>query len=151
MGIFEEAHKVNKKWIEEVDFGGGCKIKNDKGIGIRKAVFNTIKLFVDNFPTKINVPKTIEYCLDGLHDTEDIQLTVFSSLIKVAHLNPSAFISSVDTMCDKLKMIMDKIRSAEAKKEFIENTKKLFAELKEEHEVSDNPKYVNLSTEIAKV
>ena len=66
-------------------------------------------------------------------------------------MNPSAFISSVDTMCDKLKMIMDKIRSAEAKKEFIENTKKLFAELKEEHEVSDNPKYVNLSTEIAKV
>lgn len=151
MGIFEEGHKVNKAWIEEVDFGGGCKIKNDKGIGIRKAVYESMKLFVTNFPTKINVSKTIEYCLDGLHDSEDIQSIVFGILIKVAHLYPSAFLSFVDALCDTLKAIMDKIRSAESKKEFIENIKRLFEELKEEHEISDDPKFVNLNTEISKV
>ena len=112
---------------------------------------NITKKFCGRFTAVDNVSKTIEYCLDGLHDSEDIQSIVFGILIKVAHLYPSAFLSFVDALCDTLKAIMDKIRSAESKKEFIENIKRLFEELKEEHEISDDPNFVNLSTEISKV
>ena len=56
------------------------KIINDKGIGIRKAVFTTIKIFVDNYGTKINVSETIQILINGLTDNEDIGgMSVLSS------------------------------------------------------------------------
>ena len=151
MENFKIYHKVNKDWIQIADFGAGMKIINDKGIGIRKAVFATIKIFVDNFGSKINVSETIQILINGLTDNEDIQTTVFGCIIKVAHMFKSAFVSHVDNLCDTLKGVFDKIKSDETKKDFCDNVKRLFDELKDEHDISENPKFVNLNEEISKV
>ena len=151
MENFKIYHKVNKDWIQIADFGAGMKIINDKGIGIRKAVFATIKIFVDNFGSKINVSETIQILINGLTDNEDIQTTVFGCIIKLAHMFKSAFVSHVDNLCDTLKGVFDKIKSDETKKDFCENVKRLFDELKDEHDISENPKFVNLNEEISKV
>ena len=63
----------------------------------------------------------------------------------------SAFVSHVDNLCDTLKGVFDKIRSEETKKDFSDNVKRLFDELKDEHDISENPKFVNLNDEISKV
>ena len=151
MNIFKQYHKINKDWIQVADFGAGMKIINDKGIGIRKAVFTTIKIFVDNYGTKINVSETIQILINGLTDNEDIQTTVFACLVKLAHSFKSAFLPHVDNLCDTLKGVFDKIKSAESKKDFCENVQRLFDELKDEHDISENPKFVNLNEEISKV
>ena len=151
MEIFKVYHKVNKDWIQIADFGAGMKIINDKGVGIRKAVFATLKIFVDNLGSKINVSETIQILINGLSDNEDIQTTVFACIVKVAHMFKSAFVSHVDNLCDKLKGVFDKIKSEETKKDFCENVKRLFDELKDEHDISENPKFVNLNDEISKV
>ena len=151
MEYFKIYHKVNKDWIQIADFGAGMKIINDKGIGIRKAIFATLKIFIDNFGSKLNVSETIQILINGLTDNEDIQTTVFACLVKVAHMFKSAFVSHVDNLCDTLKGVFDKIRSEETKKDFSDNVKRLFDELKDEHDISENPKFVNLNEEISKV
>ena len=151
MEYFKIYHKVNKDWIQIADFGAGMKIINDKGIGIRKAIVATLKIFIDNFGSKLNVSETIQILINGLTDNEDIQTTVFACLVKVAHMFKSAFVSHVDNLCDTLKGVFDKIRSEETKKDFSDNVKRLFDELKEEHDISENPKFVNLNEEISKV
>lgn len=150
MGIFDEDHKINKEWIKEVDLGGGLRIKKDDGVEIRRGVYSTIKVFIDTFSNKINIPKTIQIASDGLYDNEEIQSIAFGCLIKIGHLFPTAFLSFIEGLCDQLKGILDKIKSADFKKEFIENIKRLFDELSKEHEIEDNPKFKNLQEEISK-
>ncbi|MCQ2815899.1 MAG: hypothetical protein MJ252_01410 [archaeon] len=150
LAIFEEAHKINTAWIEIVDFGGGCKIKQDKGVDIRNAVYNTIKTFIEKFPTKVNIASTIKICIDGINDNTDIQNAVFACLLNIAKIKVSAFISFADNLCDSLKGYLDNIRSAEAKTEFCNNIKRLLDELQKEHDIADGPKFVNLYDEVKK-
>lgn len=151
LAIFEESHSVKKEWIEAVDFGGGCKIITDKGIEIRNAVYNTTKIFIDNFPTKINIASTIKMCIDGVTDNTDIQSAVFACLIKIAQLKVSAFIAFADNLFDILKGYLDKLKNNEAKIDFCNKVSRLLEELKKEHDIAEGPKFVNLSGDIKKI
>ena len=42
------------------------KIKNDKGLPIRKAIYSIVKILLDCIPEKINVTETLQMCLYGL-------------------------------------------------------------------------------------
>ena len=148
--LFAVYHKINKNWIEVADFGGGMKIINDKGLNLRKAIFSTIKIFVDNEPNKINVSDTINYLTNGLNDNDDIVTIVFGTIIKVAHLFHSNFVPFVDNLCEQLKIANEKIKIAENKKEFAVNVIRLFNELKVENEIDSNPKFVNIREEMNK-
>lgn len=64
--VFKKEHLINPDLIATVDIGGGMKIKNDKGLPIRKAIYSTIKLLLDCIPEKINITETLQMCLYGL-------------------------------------------------------------------------------------
>jgi hypothetical protein len=64
--VFKKDHIINPDLISIVDMGAGMKIKNDKGLPIRKAIYFTIKQFLDNIPEKINITETLQMCLYGL-------------------------------------------------------------------------------------
>jgi len=64
--LFEADFIIKKELISEVDIGGGMRIKNDKGLPIRKAIFSTLKILLENIPEKINFEKALEMLMKGL-------------------------------------------------------------------------------------
>lgn len=64
--IFKQEHKVNPQLIDVVDIGGGMKIKTDKALPIRKAIFSSIKILLEKIPEKFNENETINLVLEGL-------------------------------------------------------------------------------------
>jgi hypothetical protein len=64
--VFKKEHVINPELVATVDIGGGMRIKNDKGLPIRKAIYSTIKLLLDCIPEKINITETLQMCLYGL-------------------------------------------------------------------------------------
>lgn len=63
---FEKDFMIKSDLITEIDIGGGMRIKNDKGLPIRKAIFSTIKILLDNIPEKIHFEKALQMLLKGL-------------------------------------------------------------------------------------
>ena len=146
--LFENDHLVRKEWISEVDFGHGCKLQTDNGLNIRKNVYNAMKVFVDKYYSEINIQKTIELCLDGIVDTEEIQILAYGIITKIAKICPSAFLGVIDNMCAKIKTFMGKIRLVEPKKKLAVMIKKFFDSANAEGDIKDNPNVVNLMEEI---
>lgn len=64
--IFKAEHKINPSLIDVVDIGGGLKIKNDKALPIRKAIYSSIKILLEKIPEKFNESETIYLALEGL-------------------------------------------------------------------------------------
>lgn len=64
--IFKQDHKVNTSLIDVVDIGGGMKIKTDKALPIRKAIYSSIKILLEKIPEKFNENETISLVLEGL-------------------------------------------------------------------------------------
>ncbi len=65
--IFSGEYQIKSELIEETNLGGGIKVKNDKGETIRKAIYTSIKLLLDNIPEKFNNPiETLHILLYGL-------------------------------------------------------------------------------------
>ena len=146
--LFEDDHLVRKEWISEVDFGSGCKLQTDNGLNIRKNVYNAMKVFVDKYYSEINIQKIIELCLDGIVDTEEIQILAYGIITKIAKICPSAFLGVIDNMCVKIKTFMGKIRLVEPKKKVAGMVKKFFDSANAEGDIKDNPNVVNLLEEI---
>lgn len=63
---FEADYMVKPQLITECDIGGGMRIKTDKGLPIRKAIYSTIKILLENIPEKINFEKALQMLLKGL-------------------------------------------------------------------------------------
>ncbi len=74
---FENDYIIKPELINEVDMGGVIKIKIDKGLPIRKAVFSTLKILLDNIPEKINFEKALGMLLKGLGISLIIYFLVF--------------------------------------------------------------------------
>jgi hypothetical protein len=168
MSIFGKEHIINQALIDVVDIGGGMKIKNDKGIYIRKAIYSTIKILLDAIPEKVNVTDSLQICFYGLgilfyviyiyiDDSDDIQALAHGCLLKIAHLFPEAFIALLDALCDNFKGKLDKLKpttttqntlDVKKKADLVANIKRLFDELKKVHEIEENPKFVDLNNEI---
>lgn len=158
--IFKKEHTINPELIATVDIGGGMKIKNDKGLPIRKAIYSTIKLLLDCIPEKINIIETLQMCLYGLEDHDDIQALCHGCLLKISHLAPEAFIAILDLLVDSFKKKIESLKNVgtqgakmDSKKlnDLLVNINRLFIELKKVHEIEENPKFVDLSNEIQKL
>jgi len=63
---FEADYMVKTELITEFDIGGGMRIKTDKGLPIRKAIYSTIKILLENIPEKIHFDIALHMLLKGL-------------------------------------------------------------------------------------
>ena len=157
MTIFKKDHIIDPNLIATVDIGGGMKIKNDKGLPIRKAIYSILKILFETIPEKINVTETLSISLYGLEDHDDIQALTHGVLLKIAHFGPEAFISVLDVLIDSFKKKIDSLKNVttqgtkvDLKKltDLCTNIKRLFNELKRVHEIEENPKFIDLTNEI---
>jgi hypothetical protein len=153
---FKREYLINPELISTLDIGG-IVIRNDKGLPIRKAIYSTIKIFLDCIPEKINVTETLQICLYGIEDHDDIQALCHGCLLKISHLAPEAFISILDVLLDSCKKKLDAYKGitkgkADEKKiaDLIVNTNRLFTELKKVQEIEENPKFIDMTNELAK-
>jgi hypothetical protein len=67
--LFEIDHKQKPELVSTIDIGGGMRIKTDRGLPIRKSIFSTIKIIVDNIPEKINFVSALQMLIIGLGKT----------------------------------------------------------------------------------
>lgn len=157
--IFAKLSYIDNTLIDLVDLGGGIKIKNDKGLIIRKAVYLSLKILVEHIPEKLNIFSTIELLLKGLSDVEDIQSLCTSCLIKISLFAPEAFISIIEPLVDilgtKLKSYSvpliegSKIDTSKVNY-YSEEIYRLLSELNKISEIEENAKFTDLLLEIEK-
>ena len=149
--IIEQSCKIDKTYIKEADFGGGNKIVEDKGIGIRKAALDIETFMIDVYPNKVIVGETIPLLIECLLDTEDfLQAIVYSDLTKVAKFNSPAFNPFGGLFIDTLYKVFATLRIEESKRFFSINVKNIFEELKDVESITGNPRYDNVVKEINK-
>ena len=147
--IVHESCKIDKKYIKEADFGGGNKIVEDKGIGIRKAALDIETFMIDVYPNKVIVGETIPLLIECLLDTEDyLQAIVYNDIAKVAKFNSSAFNPFGGLFIDTLYKVFGTLKIEESKRFFSINVKNIFEELKDVESVTGNPRYENVVKEI---
>jgi cullin-associated NEDD8-dissociated protein 1 len=154
--IFKTEHIIDTTLVEVVDIGGGMKIRNDKALPIRKAIYTTIKILLDAIPEKVNVQEGLEMCLYGLDDHEDIQALSHGCLLKIANFAPETFISILDNLVDNFKARIAKTAKVtgtnklDVKKltDIYLNIKRLFDEIKKVQEIDENPKFIELRNEV---
>ena len=149
--IIQKSCKIDKTYIKEADFGGGNKIVEDKGIGIRKAALDIETFMIDSYPHKLIIGETIPLLIECLLDTEDyLQAIVYSDLTKVAKFNSGAFSPYGGLFIDTLFKVWRNLRIEESKRNFSINVKNIFEELKDVESITGNPRYDNVVAEINK-
>jgi hypothetical protein len=149
--IIQQSCKIDKTYIKEADFGGGNKIVEDKGIGIRKAALDIETFMIDSYPHKLIIGETIPLLIECLLDTEDyLQAIVYSDLTKVAKFNSGAFSPYGGLFIDTLFKVWRNLRIEESKRNFSINVKNIFEELKDVESITGNPRYDNVVAEINK-
>ena len=149
--IIQQSCKIDKTYIKEADFGGGNKIVEDKGVGIRKAALDIETFMIDTYPGKLIVGETIPLLIECLLDTEDyLQAIVYSDLTKVAKFNSGAFSPFGGLFIDTLFKVWRNLRIEESKRIFSVNVKNIFEELKDVESITGNPRYDNVVVEINK-
>lgn len=150
---------IDSSLIDQVDLGGGIKIKNDKGLVIRKAIYLSVKILLEHIPEKLNIFSTLEVLLKGLSDTEDIQSISTACLIKISLFAPDAFISIIETVVDvlvgRLKALStpaNQDAKVDQKKifYFCEEIYRLLKELNKIGEIEENAKFTHLFIEVEK-
>ena len=147
--IIQQSCKIDKTYIKEADFGGGNKIVEDKGVGIRKAALDIVTFMIDNYPNKIIFTETIPLLIECLLDTEDyLQAIVYSDLTKVAKYNSGAFSSYGGLFIDTLFKVWKTLKIEESKRFFSINVKNIFDELKDVESITGNPRYDSVVQEI---
>ena len=164
---FELDCVVKNNLIETTDIGGGLKIKNDKGSPIRKAIFATIKIFIENIPEKINLNSAIKILLLGLgkkifyfkfilflDDDDDICSLSFGSLSKILNFAAGSIVSFIDHLLDILKNKFEVLKKSNPQVEnkkysyFVITCKRLCKEMKKTQEIEENPKFIDFNKEI---
>ncbi len=147
--IIQQSCKIDKAYIKEADFGGGNKIVEDKGVGIRKAALDIMTFMIDNYPNKMNLTETIPLLMECLLDTEDyLKAIVYSNLTKLAKFNPGAFSPYGGLFIDTLFKLWRTLKIEESKRFFSINVKNIFDELKEVESIISNPNYNSVVKEI---
>ena len=150
-GIIQNSCKIDKTYVKEADFGGGNKIVEDKGVGIRKAALDIVTFMIDNYPNKIIFTETIPLLIECLLDTEDyLQAIVYSNLTKLAKYNSGAFSSYGGLFIDTLFKVWKTLKIEESKRFFSINVKNIFDELKDVESITGNPRYDMVVEEINK-
>lgn len=160
--LFLKYYQIKPELIEVVDIGGGMKIKDDKGLVIRKAIYSSTKIMLDHIPEKINIADALNLVLNGFKDHEDIQVLCHGCLLRMSHIAPEAFISNLENLVDIFSAKLNSLKNPaekggkDAKVDrkkisiFCEDVKRLFDELKRVPEIDENPKFTDFSFTINK-
>ena len=149
--IIGESCKTDKSYIKEADFGNGNKIVEDGGKGIRQAALDIQTFMIDKYPNKINFEEIIPLLIECLLDTEDyLQQIVYSDIIKLAKLKPTAFLPFGGKLIDTLFPVYKSLKIEESKRNFSINVKNIFDELKDVDSITGNPRYGAVVEEINK-
>ena len=149
--IIGESCKMDKAYIKEADFGNGNKIVEDGGKGIRQAALDIQTFIIVKYPAKVIFEELIPLMIECLLDTEDyLQQMVYSNLIKLAKIKPTAFLPFGGKLIEILFPVFKSLRIEESKRNFSINVKNLFEELKEVESVTGHPKYNAVVEEIKK-
>ena len=149
--IIQQSCKIDKAYIKEADFGGGNKIVEDKGVGIRKAALDIETFMIDFYPHKLIIGETIPLLLECLLDTEDyLKAIVYSDLTKVAKYNSGAFNPFGGLFIDTLFKLWKTLKIEESKRIFSINVKNIFDLLKDVESLTGNPRYDMVVQEINK-
>ena len=149
--IIGESCKTDKAYIKEADFGNGNKIVEDGGKGIRQAALDIQTFIIVKYPAKVIFEELIPLMIECLLDTEDyLQQMVYSNLIRLAKLKPTAFLPFGGKLIEILFPVFKNLRIEESKRNFSINVKNLFEELKEVESVTGHPKYNAVVEEIKK-
>jgi len=149
--IIHESCKIDKAYIKEADFGGGNKIVEDKGVGIRKAALDIETFMVDKYPNKLIFTESIPLLIECLLDTENfLQAIVYNDLTKIAKYNSGAFSPYGGLFIDTLFKVWRTLKIEESKKFFSVNVKNIFDELKDVESITGNPRYDSVVQEINK-
>ena len=149
--IIGESCKTDKAYIKEADFGNGNKIVEDGGKGIRQAALDIETFIIVKYPAKVIFEELIPLMIECLLDTEDyLQQMVYSNLIRLAKLKPTAFLPFGGKLIEILFPVFKNLRIEESKRNFSINVKNLFEELKEVESVTGHPKYNAVVEEIKK-
>lgn len=149
---YEDNCMKKKELVEEIDLGGGVKITNDKGLPIRKSVFSTLKIFLDQIPERLKFEKAIGFIIKGLDDNEDIQNITFPSLMRLANITPSAFVSVIESLIDIFEKYFKKYSSNESKEDsankklytYCEEIQRFLVDISKVEEIDVNPKFNEL-------
>lgn len=148
---------IDSSLIDTVDLGGGIKVKNDKGLTIRKHTYTSIKIIIENLKEKLNVNSCIKLLLNGLNDVEDIQSVSFTCLCKLCLISPETFVSIIDNIIEVLSNKINQLKSnvnnnANSDNSkfmfFIEETKKLINSLSDIYDINENTKFENFKFEV---
>ena len=149
--IIHQSCKVDNAYIKEADFGGGNKIVEDKGIGIRKSALDIETFMIDTYPNKIIFGESIPLLIECLLDTVDfLQNTVYSDLRKIAKFNSGAFSPFGGLFIDTLFKVFRTLKIEESKRNFSINVKNIFDELKDVESITTNARYGQVVEEIGK-
>jgi len=149
LASFDVHHKQNPDLVETIDLGGGVKIKNDKGLSIRKNIFSTIKILEDHIPEKMKFDRIIKILLEGLKDVEDVYNIAFTCLKRQLSYSSGAFISVIDQIVEifsarlkNLKTIKDAGKDTGKKlNTFSEEVARFCNEISNIPEIAENPKF----------
>ena len=147
--LIEQSCKIDKTYIKEADFGGGNKIVEDKGVGIRKAALDIMTFMIDVYPNKLIIGETVPLIIECLLDTEDyLQAIVYSDLAKLGKFNPGSFNPFGGLFIDTLFKVWKTLKIEESKRIFSVNVKNIFEQLKEVESITGNPRYDMVVLEI---
>ena len=147
--IIHQSCQTDKAYIKEADFGGGNKIVEDKGVGIRKAALDIETFMVDNYTNKLNLTESIPLLIKCLLDNENsIQAVVYNDLTKIAKFNPGSFSPYGELFYEILFKLWKTLKIEESRKFFLANVKKILDELKDVESITGNPKYDQVVLEI---
>ncbi len=149
--LIEQSCKVDKTYIKEADFGGGNKIVEDKGIGIRKGALDIMTFMIDVYPNKLVIGETVPLIIECLLDPEDyLQAMVYNDIAKLGTFNPGAFNPFGGLFIDTLFKVWKNLRIEESKRNFSINVKNIFEKLKDVESITGNPRYDMVVQEINK-
>ena len=149
--IIHESCKTDNTYMKVADFGGGNKIVEDKGVGIRRAALDIETFMINSFNHKIIYAEIIPLLIDCLLDIDDnLQSIVYSDILKLAKLNSMAFLPFGGQFIDILFKVWDTLKIEESKRNFSINVKNIFEALKDVESVTGNPRYNLVVIEINK-
>ena len=149
--IIGDSCKIDKAYIREADFGNGNKIVEDGGKSIRQAALDIQTFIITKFPAKVIFEELIPLMIECLIDTEDyLQQIVYSNLIRLAKIKPTAFLPFGDKLVKQLFPVFTALKIEESKRNFSINVKNLFDELKDVESITTHPKYNSVVEEIKK-
>lgn len=99
--LLYQATKPDKSLVRVVDFGP-FKQTFDDGLALRKAAYQSLETLLTQKHTTLDVTEYIRHLQNGLVDHDDVQISTYVSLTKLAQIQPQALLETLDELPPKI-------------------------------------------------